>query len=209
MADQEKVDFDTLMRCNLSRVFGERDHGRRRAALDELYATDATLYDPEGVFTGRDAINGVVEAIIALLPPEFVLTPVGSAVGHHGLGRLTWRAGPPGGPAAVTGTDVAKVEGGPDQVTARLSRPRTALSVLVEPSRPAWTTLSRHASNPEILPRVRLLNTATNGQDRSGHTGRKDNRVAIARPGVVCPILGHRMRTASLPNSGQAPECGL
>jgi len=68
MADQEKVDFDTLMRCNLSRVFGERDHGRRRAALDELYATDPTLYDPEGVFTGRDAINGVVEAIIALLP---------------------------------------------------------------------------------------------------------------------------------------------
>jgi hypothetical protein len=112
MADQEKVDFDTLMRGNLSRVFGERDHGRRRAALDELYATDATLYDPEGVFTGREAINGVVEAIIALLPPEFEFTPVGSAVGHHGLGRLTWRAGPPGGPAAVTGTDVARVEGG-------------------------------------------------------------------------------------------------
>ena len=89
MADQEKVDFDTLMRCNLSRVFGERDHGRRRAALDELYATDATLYDPEGVFTGRDAINGVVEAIIALLPPEFVLTPVGSAVGGSGQATAT------------------------------------------------------------------------------------------------------------------------
>ena len=111
-AGQEKIYFDTLMRGNLFRVFGERDRGRRRAALDELYATDATLYEPEGVFTGRDAINGAVDALISSLPPEFVFTPVGNAVGHHGVGRLTWRAGPPGGPAAVTGTDVARVEAG-------------------------------------------------------------------------------------------------
>src|SRR5207245_2490756 len=83
-AGQEKINFDTLMRGNLFRVFGERDRGRRRAALDELYATDATLYEPEGVFTGRDAINGAVDALISSLTPEFVFTPVGNGVGHHG-----------------------------------------------------------------------------------------------------------------------------
>ena len=100
------------MKANLVRVFGERDRGRRRAALDELYTADAKLYEPDNVFTGRDAINGAVDALIARLPPGFVFTPNGIAVGHHGLGRLTWRAGPPGGPAAVTGTDVAQVEAG-------------------------------------------------------------------------------------------------
>jgi len=42
MTDQEE-------RANLVRVFGERDRDRRRAALNELYAPDATLYEPEGV----------------------------------------------------------------------------------------------------------------------------------------------------------------
>jgi hypothetical protein len=108
----ETIDFDALMKANLARVFGERDRGRRRAALDELYTADAKLYEPDNVFAGRDAINGAVDALIARLPPEFVFTPNGIAVGHHGLGRLTWRSGPPGGPAAVTGTDVAQVEAG-------------------------------------------------------------------------------------------------
>jgi hypothetical protein len=53
-----------------------------------------------------------VDALFARLPPEFVFAPDGIAVGHHGLGRLAWRVGPPGGPAAVTGTDVAQVEAG-------------------------------------------------------------------------------------------------
>jgi hypothetical protein len=108
----ETVDFDSLMRANLTRVFGERDRGRRSAALDELYTADAKLYEPDNVFTGRDAINGAVDALIARLPPEFVFTPDGIAIGHHGLGRLFWRAGPLGGLAAVTGTDVAQVEAG-------------------------------------------------------------------------------------------------
>jgi hypothetical protein len=108
----EVIDFEALMRANLTRVFGERDRGRRRAALEEIYTADAKLYEPDNVFTGRDAINGAVEALIARIPPEFVFTPDGIAVGHHGLGRLRWRLGPPGGSAAITGTDVAQVEAG-------------------------------------------------------------------------------------------------
>jgi len=38
--------------------------------------------------------------------------PDGVAVGHHGLARLAWHAGPDQGPIAVTGADVAEFEGG-------------------------------------------------------------------------------------------------
>jgi hypothetical protein len=47
-----------------------------------------------------------------MLPPTFVFTAVGHAAGHNSAGRLFWRAGPPDGPAAITGVDVAHIEGG-------------------------------------------------------------------------------------------------
>jgi hypothetical protein len=109
---KETVNFDALMRANVARVFGERDVGRRRAALDELYTADAKLYEPDRVITGRDAICGAVEELIARLPPTVVFTPVGIALGHHGLGWLAWRAAAPGGAAVVTGADVVQVEAG-------------------------------------------------------------------------------------------------
>jgi len=108
----ESVDFDALMQANLVRVFGERDADRRRAALQELYAEDATLYEPQAVVTGREAISGAVDNLLLSLPPDFVFTATGHAVGHNGAARLFWRAGPPDGPVAVTGTDVAHVEDG-------------------------------------------------------------------------------------------------
>ncbi len=108
----ESVDFDALMQANLVRVFGERDADRRRTALRELYAEDATLYEPQAVATGWEAISGAVDTLLASMPPDFVFTPAGHAAGHNGVGRLFWRVGPPAGPVAVTGTDVAHVEGG-------------------------------------------------------------------------------------------------
>ena len=108
----EEVDFDALMRAHLARVFGERDATRRLAALQELYWDDATLFGPGTAVIGRQAISDAVDALRASMPPSFTFTPAGPAVGHHGLARLNWLAGPQGGPAAVTGTDVAHVEGG-------------------------------------------------------------------------------------------------
>jgi len=46
------------------------------------------------------------------MPREFVFTALGPAVGHNGVARLRWSAGPPDGPAAVTGTDVVHIENG-------------------------------------------------------------------------------------------------
>jgi ketosteroid isomerase-like protein len=112
IGDADAVDLDALMRANIVRVFNERDATRRLAALDELYTEDATLCDPETVATGRAAISKAVEDLHRLIPPNFVFSAVGQAVGHNGAGRLFWRAGPANGPVAITGIDVAHVEGG-------------------------------------------------------------------------------------------------
>jgi hypothetical protein len=116
MTDQRKseapIDYDGRMRANLVRVFGERGAERRIAAIRELYAEDAVLYEPDASATGHAAINQAVEALLSSLPPSFVFTEICPAVGHHGVGRLRWQSGPPNGPVAVTGTDVARFEGG-------------------------------------------------------------------------------------------------
>jgi hypothetical protein len=106
------VDYDGLLQANLNRVFGERDAEKRITAIRDLYAPDAVVYEPDAIATGHDAIAHAVEALLTSLPPDFVFTAIGPAVGHHGLGRLRWRAGPPEGPVAVTGTDVVRLEDG-------------------------------------------------------------------------------------------------
>ena len=56
----DAIDVDALMQANIVRVFNERNADHRRAALAELYAEDATFYDPETVATGREAISRAV-----------------------------------------------------------------------------------------------------------------------------------------------------
>jgi hypothetical protein len=107
----EVTDFDGLMQANLAQVFGERHASRRMKAIAQLYADDAVLYEPEASATGHAAISQAVEALLSSLPPNFVFTAIGPAVGHHGVGRLRWQSGPLNGPVAVTGTDVARIEG--------------------------------------------------------------------------------------------------
>lgn len=109
---EASIDYQRLMQANLARVFGERDAKPRIAAIRELYAEDAVFYEPHASATGHAAINRAVDALLSSLPPNFAFTAIGPAVGHHGVGRLQWQAGPPNGPIAVTGTDVARFEGG-------------------------------------------------------------------------------------------------
>jgi len=108
----ESIDYGARMQANLVRVFGERDAERRIAAIRELYAEDAVLYEPDASATGHAAIDQAVDALLSSLPPSFAFTAIGPAIGHHGVGRLRWQSGPPNGPVAVTGTDVARFEGG-------------------------------------------------------------------------------------------------
>ncbi|BCG91755.1 nuclear transport factor 2 family protein [Mesorhizobium sp. 131-2-1] len=109
---EASIDYERLMQANLERVFGERDAGRRLAAIREIYGADAVLYEPHASAAGHAAINGAVTALLSSLPPSFAFTAIGPAVGHHGVGRLRWQSGPSNGPAAVTGTDVAHFQRG-------------------------------------------------------------------------------------------------
>jgi hypothetical protein len=120
----ESIDYDGLMQANAVRVFSERDPVRRLDAIRELYTTDAVVTEPEAVAKGEAAISDAVTELLSKLPPAFVFTPVGAAIGHHGVGRLHWKAGPPGGPTAVAGMDIAHFKGGRIQ----------ALYVFLEPA---------------------------------------------------------------------------
>ena len=121
--DAAEPDFDRLLRANLERVFNERDAARRATALAELYVAEPVMYEPTGIVAGRAAISEVAGGLLEQFGPTFFFSVEGVAVGHHGLGRLCWRAGPEGGSTAVTGTDVAEI------VDGRISR----LWVLLNP----------------------------------------------------------------------------
>ena len=110
---EASVDYDRLMRANLANVFNERDAGRRIRAIAELYAEGAALYEPpDTAAEGHAAISEAVTRLLASMPPEFAFTANGPALGHHGIGRLRWQAGPPNGPVAVNGMDVAHFQDG-------------------------------------------------------------------------------------------------
>jgi hypothetical protein len=100
------------MRANLVRVFGGRDASRRIEAIRELYADNAVLHEPHGSASGHAAISDAVSALLAGLPEDFAFSAAGPAMGHHKVGRLNWRSGPPDGPSVVTGTDFAQFEDG-------------------------------------------------------------------------------------------------
>ncbi len=106
------IDYDGKMQFNLARVFSERDTKRRIAAIRELYAEDAVLFEPDAAAVGHAAISDAVDALMSSLPPNFVFLAISPAIGHHGVARLRWQAGPPSGPVAVTGIDVARFQDG-------------------------------------------------------------------------------------------------
>ena len=107
------IDYDDLLRANAMRVFSEPGVERRLTALKELWAEDGVLVENEHVVTGRDAVSRSVGALLRMLPPGARFEPAGPAAGHHGLGRLRWRAVDSSGkPLGVTGTDIAFVEDG-------------------------------------------------------------------------------------------------
>ena len=86
---------------------------RRLTALKELWAEDGVLMESEHVVTGWDAVSSSVGSLLKMLPPGTTFEAEGPAAGHHGLGRLRWRAVDASGkPLGVTGTDIAVVEDG-------------------------------------------------------------------------------------------------
>jgi hypothetical protein len=68
------LDYNSMMQANLARVFRECDASRRTKAIAELYANDATLYEPDAEAKGHAAINRAVEALLSHLPPQFAFS---------------------------------------------------------------------------------------------------------------------------------------
>lgn len=108
----EDPDYNRLLRSNLEHVFNERDAGKRAAAIAELFVPEPIMYEPTNMVRGRAAISQVAGALLEQFGPAFRFRPEGDAVGHHGLGLLSWKAGPADGPVAVTGSDVAEIVDG-------------------------------------------------------------------------------------------------
>jgi len=107
-SEADQVDYDTILKANATQVFSQRDAVARRRVLERLWVSDGVLYEEGHVVTGLDAISSAVGALLDTLPPGMAFAPAGRAVGHHGLGRLKWRAvDEKGQPAPVSGTDVA------------------------------------------------------------------------------------------------------
>lgn len=107
------IDYDRLMQANLASVFNERDARKSVEAIGELYHEDAVRYEPPHTAAeGHAAISEAVARLLASLPIDFAFTATGPALGHHDFGRLRWLAGPPNGPAAVNGMDVARFQDG-------------------------------------------------------------------------------------------------
>lgn len=105
------MNFATIMQANLDLVFGERDPERRLSAIRKIYDQQAEFHEAQRSARGHDEISQAVEEVLENMPQDFVFTAIRPAAGHNGVGRLQWRVGPPGGPIAATGTDVAHVEG--------------------------------------------------------------------------------------------------
>ncbi|TWB12332.1 SnoaL-like protein [Nitrospirillum amazonense] len=111
MSTQEP-NYDALLRANLERVFNERDAAKRAEAIDEIYATDPVMYEPDNIVQGCAAISDIAGNLLDQFGPTFRFTPTGRAVGHHGLAVLHWEAGPEGAPITVTGSDAAQIVDG-------------------------------------------------------------------------------------------------
>jgi hypothetical protein len=103
------TDFTALAERYLA-CWNETDPASRRAAIDELWAADATYTDPMVEAQGRDAIDATIGAVQQQFP-GFVFRLLGPVDGHHRQLRFTWELGPDGvDPAPVVGFDVATID---------------------------------------------------------------------------------------------------
>jgi hypothetical protein len=78
-----------LMERNVLEVFAERDSGRRKAVINELYTENCTFndFETDDRSFGRDALNAKVEHLLEGAP-GFVFRLAGPAQVIHDLGWM-------------------------------------------------------------------------------------------------------------------------
>jgi hypothetical protein len=107
-----KTTNSELLVQNLYQVMNERDNTKRKAAMESIYAADATFFEVDEVATGYDAVNSIIESILEKIPTDFVFHTTEPVSENHNVGRLSWALGPVNGPDVVTGTDIVLFKGG-------------------------------------------------------------------------------------------------
>jgi hypothetical protein len=97
--------ISTLLKRNLTDVFGENDPVRRRAAIEEIFAEDAVFYDPnKNVYRGRAEIDRIAGALRET-HRDFTYQPVAEPEEVGNGGRIRWVEGRPGEAPEIAGTD--------------------------------------------------------------------------------------------------------
>ncbi|WP_225709380.1 nuclear transport factor 2 family protein [Bradyrhizobium cenepequi] len=84
------------------------------------------MYEPTNIVRGRTEISRIAASLLEQFGPTFTFHTDGSAVGHHGLGHLSWHAGTEDKPITVTGTDIGEI------VDGRISRLWVLLNLPLE-----------------------------------------------------------------------------
>jgi hypothetical protein len=101
--------FDDLAARYLG-AWNETDPQSRRAAVDALYAEDASYVDPMVAASGRAEISDTIGAVQAQFP-GLVFRLAGPVDGHHDQARFSWELGPDGVEAPIVGFDVVVTDG--------------------------------------------------------------------------------------------------
>ncbi|RZS87501.1 SnoaL-like protein [Motilibacter rhizosphaerae] len=96
-----------LVTASLLHVFGERDADARHAAVAAVFSADVQFRDAEGEVSGRERREQKIAGLFASAPGDWIFQVRGAAQALGDVARISWSFGPPAGPAAVTGTDIA------------------------------------------------------------------------------------------------------
>ena len=97
--------ISTLLKRNLTDVFGENDPVRRRAAIEEIFAEDAVFYDPnKNVYRGRAEIDRIA-GTLREMHRDFTYQPLAEPEEVGNGGRIRWVEGRPGEAPEIAGTD--------------------------------------------------------------------------------------------------------
>ena len=87
-------------------VWNETDPAARRAAIQDVFAPDATYTDPLADVAGVDGLDAVIAAVQTQFD-GLRFSPTGVADAHHHTIRFGWALGANGSEPLVIGFDVA------------------------------------------------------------------------------------------------------
>ena len=104
------ADTTTLVDTYLA-AYGEPDPDRRRRLISECWAPDGVLTDPPLDAAGHDGIDAMSAAVQEQFPGSTFRRTSGLDE-HHDRARYGWDLVAGDGSVTLSGTDVARVEGG-------------------------------------------------------------------------------------------------